>query len=108
MNKDENNKRLAAWLDVDYDDREICEAMVVQIADALNTAADKDRQIAVLTEALGHYGNKDTWAPSAPVTNDMDDRDYDQLIKDFYLNDGHGYDIAAEALAKSQRIQEGE
>lgn len=47
----------AAWLDVDaldYDDRDICEAMVKQIADALNATRREDALVERM-EAGRHY-----------------------------------------------------
>ena len=88
----------AAWLDVDYDDREICEAMVDQIADALNAAADKDRQIAVLTEALEVY------AKSCDCGHLLTSHEHGMC---FLCNCYKVTCLADKALAESQRIQEG-
>lgn len=91
----------SAWLDVDvldYDDREICEAMVVQIADALNAAADKDRQITALqtlltaTDALLDFLNKESVVPPAQIAWQIADARV----------------TATNILAESKRIQEGE
>lgn len=48
------NERAEDFLDADG-----CIVTAQQIAEALNTAADKDRQIKVLTEALEHYQRLD-------------------------------------------------
>lgn len=65
--------------------------------DALNTAADKDRQIAVLTKALEHYADEKRW--------NMPKKSLAMVI--FTQCGGLGFSIAAEALAEAKRIQEG-
>lgn len=73
-----------------------------RITEALNTAADKDRQIAVLVEALEHYGNPEHW--DRGYFEDGEKTGNDDLFVPF----GDGYTVATEALSESKRIQEGE
>lgn len=68
-----------------------------------NTAADKDRQIAVLTEALGHYADEDYWGGTYNPGRQYVYNGIDKVGRKL-----DGYVIAQNALAESQRIQESE
>jgi len=84
-----------AWLDVDaldYDDRDICVAMVKQIADALNATAREAR----LVEALEHYEDPAHWSQ---IRNNNGNGEFLPVrYSDGNNPNAHGRDVAATAL----------